>query len=85
MIGFVVKKLGKTVISIVRWNKRLKYVNETFKIENEEDDVMIDGISSGIPPHLRIGDHLSMNNSFSEFSEGSVLGLGAAWKGLIAK
>lgn len=81
VIGTVVKELGKTDVSVVRLNKGLKYVNETFKTANGEDGVTIDGISPGEPPHLRIGNHLSMNNPYSGFSEGMVIGFGARVEG----
>lgn len=81
VLGTVVHELGHTGISIVQLDSGLRYVNETFSTANGDDGVHVDGISPGEPPDLRLGDSLTMNNPYSGFCEGIVIGLGARVEG----
>lgn len=85
ILGTVVDQLGDTDVSIVQLNSGLSYVNETFSTANGEDGVLIHGINCGYPPHLHIGDNLTMNNPYSGFCEGIVLGIGALVEGGFSK
>lgn len=77
VIGHIVANLPGTDISLAKLVPGLRYVNETFgTIENPAGQI-VNGMSTGRPPWLHIGDMLWMNNPFSGGCEGSVLALGA--------
>ncbi|KAI9772964.1 MAG: hypothetical protein M1840_008846 [Geoglossum simile] len=77
VIGRVVDRLSGTDISIVKLNSGLRYVNETFSSKDGLGGIQMSGISPGYPPHLRAYDPITMDNPFSGFCEGLVLGTGA--------
>lgn len=81
VLGTTVDELEHTDIPIVQLQSGLRYVNEIFSTVNGDDGVLINGISSGYPPVLCIGDNLTTNNPYTGFCEEIVVGVGALLEG----
>lgn len=76
IIGRIVQHLPGTDISLAKLNPSLRYANQTFGTEANPEGIKVAGISPGYPPHLRRYDVLEMDNPYSGYTEGTVIGVG---------
>lgn len=78
IIGTIVDSIPDTDIAIVKLKKGLRYTNHTFGTAENPSGNEIAGISpKTYPPHIFVGDIISMVDPYSGFCEGQVIALGA--------
>ncbi|KAH7031918.1 hypothetical protein B0J12DRAFT_789371 [Macrophomina phaseolina] len=78
LIGKVVQEFPHTGICLIKLNKGITYINETFQSDFDPLGTTIKGFAVPTPPETRGWDIVTMDNPYSGYADGNVIALGVA-------